>query len=186
MLKRKIIELIGTIIIGIAFILLGALVPASSLILWLLRGLGIMMIFINAINLIITRINLYEIINSLIGIILGALIIAFPSNVLAIIIIVYLVIIPLINIFYFRKLWLTQDIIKIILGFIFLLFTQFFYDMTNSIISVFLIGLGIIIILGAIFYLGFILHLKKVAHNVTKKGQDVSNDDVDFDFSDKN
>lgn len=186
MLKRT-FELLLTFIIGLAFILIGALVPATSIVKWVLTGIGIIMVINNILNIIFTKGKImFELVNSLIGVGLGVLMIIFPMNFLNIIIALYLIVIPLINIFYFKKLLIDRDIIKLVFGIIFLLFSPFFFGVANTIIGIFLIIIGAIIIVGTISSFIYLLRVKNTHYNETNEKINVSKDGVDFDFSDKN
>ncbi|MCH5180689.1 MAG: hypothetical protein J1F32_05720 [Erysipelotrichales bacterium] len=187
MILKRISQLFVSIAIGIAFILIGALVPATSILNILLKAIGIIMIVTNVLNLLSIRGKMiYGFANSIIGIILGALMIAFPSKIMNIIIAFYLIVVPLLNMLCFRIFWDEKDIIKLIFGIIFFLFSPFFFGLFDAVISVFLIVIGSIIIIGTIIGLIVMLRTNLFGENETKKSLNVSKDDVDFDFSDKN
>lgn len=187
MALKKIVQALVPIAIGIAFILIGALVPATNIINILLKAIGVIMIVTNAINLLSIRGRIfYGLTNSIVGIVLGVLMVAFPSKIMNFIIAFYLIIVPLLNMLCFKAYLDEKEIIKLIFGIIFFLFSPFFFGLFDALISVFLIVIGSIIIIGAI--IGFIAMLRAnlFGENETKKSLNVSKDDVDFDFSNKN
>ena len=184
---KRIIQLFLTMLVGFSFILIGALVPASKLVALLFYIVGIIMVVTNILNIVMSRGKIkFDLVNSIIGTLLGTLMIIFPSKILNFIIVLYLIVIPLLNIFYFKGMWNDRDIIKIIFGIIFLLFSPFFFGIANAIISIFLITIGCIICIGSILRIIVLLRVKNSIHNETKNCINVSKDDVDFDFSDKN
>lgn len=186
LLKRRIYELGFGIVLGMAFILIGALVPASDIANFLMICFGVVMVIVNTLSLVTIGLkDTVALVSAIIGILLGAAIIIYPSNIINIVIVLYLIVMPLLNIFYFKKGTDDNDLIKIILGIIFLLFTPFFIGTANAIIGVLLIIFGALLIVGSIS--GFVLlHKHKLLiKEFVKEEKKTDKDHIDYDFSDK-
>ncbi|MCH5172244.1 MAG: hypothetical protein J1F31_05415 [Erysipelotrichales bacterium] len=186
-MKKRIIALLSlSIVVGLAILLVGIFVHATDIVYAILISMGIITIITNILNIVSTKgKKTFELINSLIGIVLGILIVVFPYNFLSIIIAIYFIVIPLLNMFYFKNFITEQDIIKLIFGILFFVFAPFVFGLANAVVKVFLIIIGTIIIIGAI--IGFIMLFKyrNLFIKETKKNENVTHKGIDFDFSDK-
>lgn len=186
MLLRRIYELGLGIVLGIAFILIGALVPASDIANFLMISFGIIVVVVNAHSLIAAPDkDVLVLVSSIVGTLLGVAMIIYPSRIINVIIVVYLIIMPLLNIFHFKKGINDNDLVKIILGIIFLVFTPFFVGTANLVISILLVIFGSLLIIGSIS--GFILLYKRrrLIKAFVKEEKEVDRDHIDYDFSDK-
>ena len=186
MKNKAILYLLLAVLVGLAFIFVGIFVPGTEIVKIILIFLGIITIITNILNIVSTRGKIvFELIISIIGISLGTLMIIFPRDFLSIIIALYLIVMPLLNILYFKKFVTEQDIIKLVFGVLFLLFSPFMFGIANAIVSIFLIVIGIIIFIGAIVGIILVVRYKKFVSGVTNATKNVTQKDVDFDFSNK-
>lgn len=177
MKKMTLTNAIVGVLVGIGIILLACLVPLSELLHWILIIFGAITIVINAVNLF----NKYEnptanIIASVVGIILGICMIVFPGTVMNIIIAVYLIILPLLKIYYYKLPMVQDDIIKIVVGILFLVFLPISVNIADEVMKIILIVIGALVILAAISDIVYICKFDKKSHN---------DKHVDYDFSDK-
>lgn len=163
---------VGAAIIGIAL-----LIPASKVIKIIFMVLGGALILLNAINLLSRQAkNKMEKIFSVLGILLGTLMIIFPNGIISLLVAIYFIVMPLINRYYFHQPFRKNDALKICLGIVFLLFAPLSISIFDQIIKIALIVIGVLIILGA-FTSIFVDENGKLRNKSKRK--------IDYDFSDK-
>lgn len=175
--KKALTNAIIGILVGIGVILLACLVKITDLIKAIFIVIGVITVVINVANLF----NKYEnptanIIASVIGIVLGGCMIAFPGTVMNIIVAIYLIIIPLLKIYYYKLPLAQDDIVKIVVGILFLVFLPISASIAAEVIKIILIVIGIFVILAAISDIVYICKFDKKSHD---------DKHVDYDFSDK-
>lgn len=93
-----------------------------------------------------------------------------------IIIAVYLIILPLLKIYYYKLPMVQDDIIKIVVGILFLVFLPISVNIAYEVMKIILIVIGALVILAAISDIVYICKFDKKSHN---------DKHVDYDFSDK-
>jgi len=136
---------VGAAIIGIAL-----LIPASKVIKIIFMVLGGALILLNAINLLSHQVkNKMDKIFSALGILLGALMMIFPNGIISLLVAIYFIIMPLINHYYYHQPFRKNEVLKICLGIIFLLFAPLSISIFDQVIKIVLIVIGVLIILGA-------------------------------------
>ena len=177
MKKMTLANAIVGVLVGIGIILLACLVSLTDLLRAVFIIFGAITVVINVVNLF----NKYEnptanIIASVVGIILGICMIVFPGTVMNIIIAFYLIIIPLLKIYYYKLPLAQDDIVKIVVGILFLVFLPIAGNIANEVMKVILIVVGAFVILAAISDIVYICKFDKKPHN---------DKHVDYDFSDK-
>lgn len=177
MKKMTLTNAIVGVLVGIGIILLACIVPLSELLHWILVIFGAITVVINAVNLF----NKYDkptanIIASVVGIILGVCMIVFPGTIMNIVIAFYLIVLPLLKIYYYKLPLAQDDIIKIVVGILFLVFLPISVNIANEVMKIILIVIGVFVILAAISDIVYICKFDKKSHN---------DKHIDYDFSDK-
>lgn len=178
-MKEKSFNTLMGIILGLAIILGAIFIPASEVIHTMFIILGIVLICFNIMTLVFSW-SIFNMTSSLIGIVLGFLLIFVQDWIVSMVVAIYLVILPLINHFAFSKNWSRNDVIKICLGLVYLVFTPLSVEAFDIVIKIVLIILGVIVIIGAIIPL-----FKKDSLVKNKKDTKHIDKSVDYDFSDK-
>lgn len=154
-IASRVISMILGILIGVALVILGSVVKAETLVWLALVVWGVIVIIGNIPSLIYAIANIktkgaiFDLIMSIIGILLGVGLIVSQSKVITIILAAYMIVFPIIRIVLAKSAWAEQlgrEILRIILGVVLLVFGGTLLAVGMTILNLILSIIGWVVI----------------------------------------
>ena len=154
-IATRIISMILGVLIGVALVVLGSVVKAETLVWLALVVWGVIVIIGNIPGLIYAIANLkakgaiFDLIASIIGILLGLGLIFSQSDVITVILAAYMIVVPIIRIVLAKSAWAEQlgrEILRIILGVVLLVFGGTILAVGYTILNLLLSIIGWVVI----------------------------------------
>lgn len=167
-IATRVISMILGILMGIALVILGSVVKAETLVWLALIVWGVIVIIGNIPSLIYSIANIkakgaiFDLVASVIGILLGLGLIFSQSQVITVILAAYMIVFPIIRIVLAKSAWAEQlgrEILRIILGVVLLVFGGTLMSMGMSILNLLLSIIGWVVIALAVI-LGVVAIIK--------------------------
>ena len=154
-IATRVISMILGILMGVALVILGSVVKAETLVWLALIVLGVIVIIGNIPSLIYSIANIkakgaiFDLIASVIGILLGLGLIFSQSQVITVILAAYMIVFPVIRIVLAKSAWAEQlgrEILRIILGVVLLVFGGVIFAASMDILNLLLSIIGWVVI----------------------------------------
>ena len=167
-IATRVISMILGILMGVALVILGSVVKAETLVWLALIVWGVIVIIGNIPSLIYAIANLkakgaiFDLIASIVGILLGVGLIVSQSNVITFILAAYMIVFPVIRIILAKSAWAEQlgrEILRIILGVVLLVFGGTLVGVGMTILNLLLSIIGWVVIALAVI-LGVVAIIK--------------------------
>ncbi|MBO5511713.1 MAG: hypothetical protein J6B24_08285 [Clostridia bacterium] len=167
-IATRVISMILGILMGVALVILGSVVKAETLVWLALIVWGVIVIIGNIPSLIYSIANLkakgaiFDLIASIVGILLGVGLIVSQSNVITFILAAYMIVFPVIRIILAKSAWAEQlgrEILRIILGVVLLVFGGTLVGVGMTILNLLLSIIGWVVIALAVI-LGVVAIIK--------------------------
>ena len=167
-IATRVISMILGILMGVALVILGSVVKAETLVWLALVVWGVIVIIGNIPSLIYAIANLkakgaiFDLIASIVGILLGVGLIVSQSNVITFILAAYMIVFPVIRIILAKSAWAEQlgrEILRIILGVVLLVFGGTLVGVGMTILNLLLSIIGWVVIALAVI-LGVVAIIK--------------------------
>lgn len=167
-IATRVISMILGILMGVALVILGSVVKAETLVWLALVVWGVMVIIGNIPSLIYAIANIkakgaiFDLIASIVGILLGVGLIVSQSNVITFILAAYMIVFPVIRIILAKSAWAEQlgrEILRIILGVVLLVFGGTLVGVGMTILNLLLSIIGWVVIALAVI-LGMVAIIK--------------------------
>lgn len=175
-IATRIISMILGVLIGVALVVLGSVVKAETLVWLALVVWGVIVIIGNIPGLIYAIANLkakgaiFDLIASIIGILLGLGLIFSQSDVITVILAAYMIVFPIIRIVLAKSAWAEQlgrEILRIILGVVLLIFGGTILAVGYAILNLLLSIIGWVVIALTVI-LGVVAIIKIATEKETK------------------
>ncbi len=154
-IATRVISMILGILMGVALVILGSVVKAETLVWLALVVWGVIVIIGNIPSLIYSIANIkakgaiFDLIASIVGILLGVGLIVSQSNVITFILAAYMIVFPVIRIILAKSAWAEQlgrEILRIILGVVLLVFGGTLVGVGMTILNLLLSIIGWVVI----------------------------------------
>lgn len=154
-IATRVISMILGILMGVALVVLGSVVKAETLVWLALVVWGVIVIIGNIPSLIYSIANIkakgaiFDLIASIVGILLGVGLIVSQSNVITFILAAYMIVFPVIRIILAKSAWAEQlgrEILRIILGVVLLVFGGTLVGVGMTILNLLLSIIGWVVI----------------------------------------
>ena len=154
-IATRVISMILGILMGVALVILGSVVKAETLVWLALVVWGVIVIIGNIPSLIYAIANIkakgaiFDLIASIVGILLGVGLIVSQSNVITFILAAYMIVFPVIRIILAKSAWAEQlgrEILRIILGVVLLVFGGTLVGVGMTILNLLLSIIGWVVI----------------------------------------
>lgn len=154
-IATRVISMILGILMGVALVILGSVVKAETLVWLALIVWGVIVIIGNIPSLIYSIANIkakgaiFDLIASIVGILLGVGLIVSQSNVITFILAAYMIVFPVIRIILAKSAWAEQlgrEILRIILGVVLLVFGGTLVGVGMTILNLLLSIIGWVVI----------------------------------------
>lgn len=167
-IATRVISMILGILMGVALVILGSVVKAETLVWLALVVWGVIVIIGNIPSLIYAIANIkakgaiFDLIASIVGILLGVGLIVSQSNVITFILAAYMIVFPVIRIILAKSAWAEQlgrEILRIILGVVLLVFGGTLVGVGMTILNLLLSIIGWVVIALAVI-LGMVAIIK--------------------------
>ena len=167
-IATRVISMILGILMGVALVILGSVVKAETLVWLALVVWGVIVIIGNIPSLIYAIANIkakgaiFDLIASIVGILLGVGLIVSQSNVITFILAAYMIVFPVIRIILAKSAWAEQlgrEILRIILGVVLLVFGGTLMAVGMTILNLLLSIIGWVVIALAVI-LGVVAIIK--------------------------
>ena len=167
-IATRVISMILGILMGVALVILGSVVKAETLVWLALIVWGVIVIIGNIPSLIYSIANIkakgaiFDLIASIVGILLGVGLIVSQSNVITFILAAYMIVFPVIRIILAKSAWAEQlgrEILRIILGVVLLVFGGTLVGVGMTILNLLLSIIGWVVIALAVI-LGVVAIIK--------------------------
>ena len=167
-IATRVISMILGILMGVALVILGSVVKAETLVWLALVVWGVIVIIGNIPSLIYSIANIkakgaiFDLIASIVGILLGVGLIVSQSNVITFILAAYMIVFPVIRIILAKSAWAEQlgrEILRIILGVVLLVFGGTLVGVGMTILNLLLSIIGWVVIALAVI-LGVVAIIK--------------------------
>lgn len=167
-IATRVISMILGILMGVALVILGSVVKAETLVWLALVVWGVIVIIGNIPSLIYAIANIkakgaiFDLIASIVGILLGVGLIVSQSNVITFILAAYMIVFPVIRIILAKSAWAEQlgrEILRIILGVVLLVFGGTLVGVGMTILNLLLSIIGWVVIALAVI-LGVVAIIK--------------------------
>ena len=167
-IATRVISMILGILMGVALVILGSVVKAETLVWLALVVWGVIVIIGNIPSLIYAIANIkakgaiFDLIASIVGILLGVSLIVSQSNVITFILAAYMIVFPVIRIILAKSAWAEQlgrEILRIILGVVLLVFGGTLVGVGMTILNLLLSIIGWVVIALAVI-LGVVAIIK--------------------------
>ena len=167
-IATRVISMILGVLMGVALVVLGSVVKAETLVWLALVVWGVIVIIGNIPSLIYSIANIkakgaiFDLIASIVGILLGVGLIVSQSNVITFILAAYMIVFPVIRIILAKSAWAEQlgrEILRIILGVVLLVFGGTLVGVGMTILNLLLSIIGWVVIALAVI-LGVVAIIK--------------------------
>ena len=167
-IATRVISMILGVLMGVALVILGSVVKAETLVWLALVVWGVIVIIGNIPSLIYSIANIkakgaiFDLIASIVGILLGVGLIVSQSNVITFILAAYMIVFPVIRIILAKSAWAEQlgrEILRIILGVVLLVFGGTLVGVGMTILNLLLSIIGWVVIALAVI-LGVVAIIK--------------------------
>ena len=167
-IATRVISMILGVLMGVALVILGSVVKAETLVWLALVVWGVIVIIGNIPSLIYAIANIkakgaiFDLIASIVGILLGVGLIVSQSNVITFILAAYMIVFPVIRIILAKSAWAEQlgrEILRIILGVVLLVFGGTLVGVGMTILNLLLSIIGWVVIALAVI-LGVVAIIK--------------------------
>ena len=167
-IATRVISMILGVLMGVALVILGSVVKAETLVWLALVVWGVIVIIGNIPSLIYSIANIkakgaiFDLIASIVGILLGVGLIISQSNVITFILAAYMIVFPVIRIILAKSAWAEQlgrEILRIILGVVLLVFGGTLVGVGMTILNLLLSIIGWVVIALAVI-LGVVAIIK--------------------------
>lgn len=154
-IATRVISMILGILMGVALVILGSVVKAETLVWLALIVWGVIVIIGNIPSLIYSIANIkakgaiFDLIASIVGILLGVGLIVSQSNVITFILAAYMIVFPVIRIILAKSAWAEQlgrEVLRIILGVVLLVFGGTLVGVGMTILNLLLSIIGWVVI----------------------------------------
>ena len=176
-IATRVISMILGILMGIALVILGSVVKAETLVWLALVVWGVIVIIGNIPSLIYSIANIkakgaiFDLIASIVGILLGIGLIISQSNVITFILAAYMIVFPVIRIILAKSAWAEQlgrEILRIILGVVLLVFGGTLVGVGMTILNLLLSIIGwVVIALAVVLGAVAIINMKPTTYTIT-------------------
>ncbi len=190
-IASRVISMILGVLMGVVLVVIGSVVKAETLVWLALVVWGIIVIIGNIPGLIYAIANLkakgaiFDLIASIVGVLLGVGLIVSQNNVITVILAAYMIVFPVIRIILAKTAWaeqLSRELLRIILGVVLLVFGGTLLGVGYTILNLLLSIIGWVIIA-----LTVILGAVAIIKIATEKGQNApENGHIYVDFEEKN
>ncbi len=189
-IASRVISMILGVLMGVALVVVGSVVKAETLVWLALVVWGVIVIIGNIPGLIYAIANLkakgaiFDLIASIVGVLLGVGLIISQSNVITVILAAYMIVFPVVRIILAKSAWaeqLSRELLRIILGVVLLVFGGTLLGVGYTILNLLLSIIGWVIIA-----LTVILGAVAIIKIATEKGQNTpENGQIYADFEEK-